>query len=257
MTEIHLYGRVLFSASIHAVTGLHIGGSGGNLEIGGVDNPVIRDPLTNRPYIPGSSLRGKMRSQLEKSLGLPQNQHISRDVKIHVAQNQAEFDKSPVCQVFGVPGQTGIDSPTLLIVRDAQLDEESARILDSVRPGYTEVKTEVAIDRVTSAASPRNIERVPAGAVFKPVEMVFSIYREADIDRFKYLVDGLQLVEDDYLGGAGSRGSGRVRFENITLSVRSSKAYGIQEPLGVFSNVQNLANDLEKVKTQIKQILFK
>jgi CRISPR-associated protein Csm3 len=257
MAEIHLYGRILFSASIHAVTGLHIGGSGGALEIGGVDNPVIRDPLTNRPYIPGSSLRGKMRSQLEKSLGLPQNQRIGRDVKIHVAQNQAEFDKSPVCQVFGVPGETGIDTPTLLIVRDVQLDEESARSLDSVRPGYTEMKTEVAIDRVTSAASPRNIERVPAGAVFKPAEMVFSIYRETDIDRLQYIVDGLQLVEDDYLGGAGSRGSGRVRFEDITLSVRSSKDYGRQEPLGNFANVQNLANDLEKVKTQIRQILFK
>lgn len=253
--KITLYGRIFFSATILAKTGLHIGGSGGMLEIGGLDNPVIRDPLTNRPYIPGSSLRGKIRSQLEKSLGLPQNQQIGKDVRIHVAQNKKEYEESPVCQIFGVPGQNGIDKPTLLLVRDVPLDDESARRLESV--SYTEVKTEVAIDRVTSAAAPRNIERVPAGAVFKPSEMVFNIYQESDIDRIKYLVDGMQLVEDDYLGGSGSRGSGRVKFTDIHVTLRSSKDYETQSKLGFYTELQSLSNDLKQIKQQIAELLIK
>lgn len=256
MSEIKLYGRVFISATILTKTGLHIGGAGGMLEIGGLDIPVIRDPLTNRPYIPGSSLRGKIRSQLEKSLGLPQNQPIGKDVRIHVAQNLGEYEKSPVCQIFGVPGQSGIEKPTLLIVRDVPLDEESARRLEFVRPGYTEVKTEVAIDRVTSAASPRNIERVPAGAIFKPAELVFNIYQLSDVERLNYLIDGMQLVQDDYLGGSGSRGSGRIAFEDITVSLRASKAYENLIELGVYNHLKDLSDDLVGVKQQISRVCF-
>ena len=51
-------------------TGLHIGAGDTEMRIGGTDNPVVKNPLDNRPYIPGSSLKGKIRSLLEWQLGL-------------------------------------------------------------------------------------------------------------------------------------------------------------------------------------------
>ncbi|RMD63526.1 type III-A CRISPR-associated RAMP protein Csm3, partial [Candidatus Parcubacteria bacterium] len=205
-----LYGRIFIQAGIRAKTGLHIGGSGADLEIGGLDKEVIRDPLTKRPYIPGSSLRGKMRSQMEKLLGLPQNRCIG-NATIHTCQKEEEFRKDGGCQVcivFGVPAELEFSSPTRLVVRDALLADKSAQELQDAQTDllYTELKTEVAIDRVTSVANPRTIERVPAGVLFGPVELVFSVYEPADLDRIKVVLDALQLVEDDYLGGNGSRG---------------------------------------------------
>lgn len=232
--NVKLYGRIFIETKVLALTGLHIGGSSSGMEIGGVDNPIIRDPLTNRPYIPGSSLRGKMRSQLEKSLGLPQNNRIGQ-VSIHTCKTPAQYDANggcPVCHIFGVPGEVEATGQTLLVVRDALLDDDSAEKLEKARTdmAYAELKTEVAIDRVTSAASPRNIERVPAGAVFGPAELVFSLYSEEDLNRFRHVLDGLQLVEDDYLGGSGSRGSGKVRFKAIRISIRESRNYGNPHP---------------------------
>ncbi len=227
--KITLYGRVFIEATIVAKTGLHIGGSGSDLEIGGLDKEVIRNPLTKRPYIPGSSLRGKMRSQMEKLLGLPQNKPIGQ-IKIHTCLTKAEFEKNgscPVCTVFGVPAEMGYDNHTRLVVRDAELTNDSAKKLQDARTDllYAELKTEVAIDRVTSAATPRTMERVPAGAEFGPVELVFSIYEAADHDRLKTVIEALQLVEDDYLGGSGSRGYGKVEFKGIKVYARSGENY--------------------------------
>lgn len=240
----HLRGRIFVTCDIQAITGLHIGGSSTGLEIGGVDNTVIRDPLSGAPYIPGSSLRGKMRSQLEKSLGLPQNNRVGQ-VKIHTCKTPQEYDNQggcPVCHIFGVPGEVEATGPTLLVVRDVPLSEASKDNLNHIRTdlAYTELKTEVAIDRVTSAATPRTLERVPAGAVFGPAELVFSIYQAADFDRLHFVVDSLQLLEDDYLGGYGSRGSGKVRFQEITITARSSDHYGQLQTYQTFGNLQEL-----------------
>lgn len=244
MAEIHLYGRILITCEIHALTGLHIGGSSTGLEIGGVDNTVIRDPLTNTPYIPGSSLRGKMRSQLEKVLGLPQNNCIGQ-VTIHTCKKPEEYHQHggcPVCHIFGVPGEVEATGPTLLLVRDTPLSVESKHALANAHTdlAYSEIKTEVAIDRVTSAATPRTLERVPAGAVFAPAELVFSIYQAADFARLKYVVDGLQLLEDDYLGGYGSRGSGKVAFRQIAVAARSAQDYSQHHAWQTFSSLKEL-----------------
>jgi CRISPR-associated protein Csm3 len=112
-------------------------------------------------------------------------------------------------------------------VRDVALTAASANALEKIKTDlpFAELKTEVAIDRVTSAATPRTLERVPAGAVFGPAELVFSIYNRADFARLKYVLQALQLVEDDYLGGSGSRGSGKVRFTNINVTARTAKDY--------------------------------
>ena len=236
MTDISLYGRIFITAFIEAVTGLHIGGSSTGLEIGGLDKAVIRDPLSGRPYIPGSSLRGKMRSETEKVLGLEQNNPIGQ-VTIHTCRTPEEYDANggcPVCHVFGVPGEVGATGPTLLLVRDVPLTDESAQLLERARTDlpFAELKTEVVIDRVTSAAVPRTLERVPAGAVFGPAELVFSIYGQADYGRLRYVLNAMQLVEDDYLGGSGSRGSGKVRFTRIRITGRARTDYSAVQLFG-------------------------
>src|SRR5687768_14030033 len=115
-----LVGRIFVDFDICAITGLHIGGSPGTLAIGNVDNPVIRNPLNGQPYVPGSSLRGKMRSQLEKELGAPQNFSIGRDVSIHSAKTREEYQNSVVSRTFGISAND-FSEPTRLIVRDAFL----------------------------------------------------------------------------------------------------------------------------------------
>jgi CRISPR-associated protein Csm3 len=251
--KIKLYGRVFITAKIKALTGLHIGGSNTDLEIGGLDKAVIRNPLTKRPYIPGSSLRGKMRSQMEKLLGLPQNRPIGQ-VTIHTCKTQAEFEKNggcPVCTVFGVPAEMDYKNHTRLVVRDAELTDDSAQALIDARTDllYGELKTEVAIDRVTSAATPRTLERVPAGAEFGPTELVFGIYQKADIARLKVVTDAMQLVEDDYLGGSGSRGSGKVKFQDLHLYVRNGDDYSQStEYSKSFETLQDLTAEFSAIK---------
>ncbi len=226
---VKLLGRVIISGEIEAKTGLHIGGSPGALAIGNVDLPVIRDARTNQPYIPGSSLKGKMRSLSEKLTGAPQNRSIGKDVNIHVAESTQEYSKYWVNPVFGVPGEVKFDigAPNRLIVRDAPLSEQSRKELLETKTDlpFTEVKWEAAIDRVTSAATPRQIERVPAGAVFGPMEMVFSVFLKEDAALFGNVLKALQLVEDDYLGGHGSRGSGKVAFRALRVEMRRGEAY--------------------------------
>ncbi len=243
---IQLAGRLFLHFDIEALTGLHIGGAFEGVEIGGVDKTVIRDPLTNRPYIPGSSLRGKVRSLIEKYTGKKQNQRINQGY-IHSCDDAAEYATCEVCRVFGVPGEREFGTPARLVVRDTHLDDDSARKLDesgNTDLPYTEVKVEVAIDRVTSQANPRQIERVPAGVKFTKGQMVYSLYQgkfefevnkqkqtgqldpQHDLDYFGIVLTGLQLLEDDYLGGHGARGAGRVRLKNLRLGFKAGSVNG-------------------------------
>lgn len=246
-------GRVFVSFKLRALTGLHIGGTAGGIAIGGVDNPVIRDPLTNRPYIPGSSLKGKIRSLLEKQYGKEPNWKI-HNTCIHICQNGLEYKQCPVCNVFGVPAELDYTHPsTRLIVRDINLDEKSAENMEALpldRP-YTELKTEVSIDRITSAANPRPVERVPAGAVFGPGEFVYTVYEgdglvdpKEDVERLAVLFEGMALLEHDYLGGMGSRGYGKVKFEEIKISLRPKERYFTSEV--VVAEVPDLATLLAR-----------
>lgn len=221
---IRLYGRIILEGDIEAVTGLHIGGSPGALAIGGVDLPVIRNAVNQVPYIPGSSLKGKMRSLWEKSTGAEQNRSIGKGVTIHACEQKEAYERCPVCQIYGTLGQSDAAFPTRIIVRDVPLAEASLKDVRTDMP-FTEVKWEAAIDRVTSAATPRQIERVPAGAVFSQMQIVFNIYEPGDIERFLDVLTALQLVEDDYLGGQGSRGSGRVAFKNLKMTCKSTSDY--------------------------------
>jgi CRISPR-associated protein Csm3 len=271
---IKLLGRVLIRMVIRVDTGLHIGGSDTGIEIGGVDKTIIRDPLTNRPYIPGSSLRGKVRSLLEKHLGLPQNTQVANGF-INSAKNPGEYNQSVVAQIFGVAGDSKTDFGAIsrLVVRDVMLSEASAQKLVALGRTdlpFSEIKTEVSIDRVTSAANPRQMERVPAGVTFGELNpeghsvtdvMVYSIYEgdngdpQRDVNNFGTLVRGFQLLEDDYLGGLGSRGSGKVSLTNIQISVRNQTHYETAQPLGNFGTVSELAAALPNLQAKLRTLL--
>ncbi len=264
---IKLKGRIFLTFDIETKSGLHIGGSDEGIGIGGVDKTIIRDAITNRPYIPGSSLRGKIRSLTEKYTGAEQNTRIGK-VKIHSASTENEYLNSEIAQVFGISGAE-FSTPTRLIVRDVHMSDEEAERVGGIRTDlpFTEVKTEVAIDRVTSQASPRQMERVPAGTIFSNAQMIYSLYdgkdlvkasSADDLDRFKTVITGLQLLEDDYLGGLGSRGSGRVALRNIRVAVKSSANY--DELVSVhnassYEALQDLVNDFNNIKTRIKERL--
>ena len=265
MTTFQLKGRVFFTFDILTVTGLHIGGSDTGVEIGGVDNTVIRDRLTNRPYIPGSSLKGKMRSLMEKYAGKEKN--YPRNLQnFHVCLSEGEYGTCDICQVFGVPGELEYATPTRLIVRDVLLSDESATKLENsgrTDLPYTEVKTEVSIDRVTSAANPRQMERVPAGVKFANAEIVYTIYDGGpcsaanDIARLKALVMAFQLLEDDYLGGQGTRGSGKVKLTDIRVGLRAGEYIGNPAALGKekFADLSDLTGTLAQVQEQIQKTL--
>ncbi len=262
-TQLQLVGKLILSGELHCETGLHIGAGKGSLEIGGADNPVVKDAF-GLPYIPGSSLRGRIRSLLENALGLTTPAELvylskrkGQEVRIH----QSDRPDDEICLLFGRnPGRmdrvsgdelnTRTATPARLAIYDAPLDAASitAQMRENLDDEITEVKSENAIDRITSQANPRTLERVPAGARFQ-VRMVLDVLCEEDKALAARLVEGLRLLEDDALGGGGSRGSGRVRFANLKLIWRNRAFYssgGAEAELASAADltaVQALAND--------------
>ena len=196
--------KYIFSGETELLTGLHIGGNNTGMDIGGLDKSVIRNPITGQPIIPGSSLKGKMRSLLEISLG-----EFGRNTG-GVEHGPKEDGKAST--LFGNSKEDSTQHRSRIIVRDGcLLDPEE--IWKKTELNYTEMKTEVTIDRITSKANPRQMERVPAGARFS-LELVLDIHSD---EKEEELVDlmfrSLELLSNDYLGGSGSRGYGHVRFD--------------------------------------------
>ncbi|WP_298502189.1 type III-A CRISPR-associated RAMP protein Csm3 [uncultured Sphaerochaeta sp.] len=201
-------------------TGLHIGAGNDRVEIGGMDNPIIRNPLNREPYIPGSSIKGKMRSLVEWKLGKIVTEGRS-------AGQPCSCGKSgcPICRVFGSANNSrGNDEslnkgPTRLIVRDAMLSEDDRVLFKQGKP-IVEEKSENSLNRITAEANPRPIERVVPGVSFD-FEMIYRVLDmgdggSTDEKMFKDVVlSGLKLLRDDYLGGGGSRGNGQIDFEDL------------------------------------------
>jgi CRISPR-associated protein Csm3 len=232
-------GKLILEGEILCETGLHIGAGKGSLEIGGADNPVVKDAF-GIPYVPGSTLRGRLRSLLEQSGGLAVPDELvyvskrrGQEVRIH----QSDRPDDEVCLLFGRnPGrvervtgegrEAGNVTPARLTVYDAPLVLESItpQMRENLDDELTEVKSENAVDRITSQANPRTLERVPAGARFR-VRLVLDILCEEDKPLAARLVEGLRLLEDDTLGGGGARGSGRVHFQGLKLAWRGKEYY--------------------------------
>jgi len=274
LTQKPLLGKFRLTSTLKVETGLHIGGGGENLDIGGLDKPVIRDPLTQFPYLPGSSMKGKLRSILERVLNKPINRHggsgtyryESDDLESgysEVSRQLIPFEGARTCQVSRVFGSTGTNcwlpasilesqgieadqnvarqtinkveyvkvrgrnAPARLIVRDAHLTPVSATLLKKIDTGLfmTEWKFENGMDRITAAANPRQLERVPAGSEFS-FELVYTVEdTQQATEDLKNLAIALAILEDDALGGHGSRGYGKVRFHNFQFTYRDIQQY--------------------------------
>jgi len=243
-TRLRLQGKLLLDGELHCVTGLHIGAGKGALDIGGADNPVVKDAF-GRPYIPGSSLRGKLRSLLEQSAGLvaPSDLvYLSRrkgqEVRIHQSDEPGDevgllFGRNPgrMEKVDGGTLEPQAATPARLTVYDATLELSSItpQMRENLDDELTEVKGENAIDRINAMANPRTLERVPAGAKFH-VRLVLDILCDEDRDLVAKLTEALLLLEDDALGGGGSRGSGRVKFGAWKALWRGRGFYSEGEP---------------------------
>ncbi|HYX07730.1 MAG TPA: type III-A CRISPR-associated RAMP protein Csm3 [Bacteroidales bacterium] len=219
--------KIFIKAELTAKTGLHVGGSNLSMAIGGADAVVVRNPITQEPYIPGSSIKGKMRSLTEKLLGAYEKVNMGA-VKYGPYQGtDKDTTKKVICDLYGTASNEN-QIPSRLIVRDgALLNEPELKDAEGTDMLYTEVKTEVVIDRVTSAAMPRQLERVPAGAKFK-LDLILNVFENDDEEKLiNYVLVGLHLLEDDYLGGSGSRGSGQIEFDwdNIKYSYKDLSIY--------------------------------
>jgi CRISPR-associated protein Csm3 len=238
-TELKLIGKLILEGDLTCHTGLHIGAGKGSLEIGGADNPVVKDAF-GLPYVPGSSLRGKIRSLLEQSSGMAMPSELvylskrkGQEVRIHQSDRPDDeicllFGRSPgrMDRVSGEPLESSVATPARLTVYDAPLigDSITPQMREAMDDELTEVKSENAIDRITSQANPRTLERVPAGAKFY-FRMVMDVLCPEDRELFARLVEGLRLLEDDSLGGGGSRGNGRVALSGLKLIWRGRSFY--------------------------------
>ncbi len=227
-TPVKLEAKIFIKGKIIAETGLHIGGNSVGMAIGGADTVVVRNPITNEPYIPGSSLRGKMRSLMERIRG--QEGKNGEGGFSYSRKGEALAGKEPETDLgkfFGTSAETG-GSVTRLTVRDCPLTTESQKALENAPNTdmpMTEVKTEVWIDRITSAANPRQIERVPAGAEFGFCFVIDLLENDEEEKWLKLLAEGMRLVRDDSLGGSGSRGYGQVKFAVEAVSKRTAENY--------------------------------
>jgi len=205
-------------------SGLHIGSGNMEMRIGGTDSPVIKHPHTLEPYIPGSSLKGKVRSLLEMASGLmihTEGGVISTKILSKLSGKDRD-EAEAIIKIFGSGGDDKQENaeigPTRVSFADCYLDEEWKKQAQENRWQLTEVKSENSIDRIKgTAAHPRFIERVPEGTQFS-FSLTFKILDDGDGGLFEKLLIGLKLLELDAIGGCGSRGYGRIKFEDLKLN---------------------------------------
>jgi CRISPR-associated protein Csm3 len=242
-----LKGKIILEGIIKLETGIHIGGAKETLKIGGTDNPVIRDAF-GRILIPGSSLKGKIRSLLEKKEGTYKRDENDENKIIPKNDGKpCECGKCDICLIFGPHNSKAIQEPVRVIVRDAYLQPEEGK----KDYEYLEIKVENTIDRVkgtTIKGGIRNMERVVAGSKFK-FEIVFNIYKEKDIDLIKKFIEGMKLLEDDYLGGSGSRGYGKIKFDELKIINKPVEYYK-----GITEAKEKIANDLDDLTVKLNEI---
>ena len=234
----------IIKGEILCKTGLHIGGSNDNIDIGGTDCGIIRDDVSDLAFIPGSSLKGKLRTLLELI------DDKSAQSVINNEGGPSTDENSIAAKIFGVSADNNkkIKYPTRLIVRDSFPTEDTIELWskyeDIVRGA--EIKYENNINRINSSAMPRNMERVPKGSKFN-FEMVFTVYDE-DENNLIGVLESMLLLEDNYLGGSGSRGFGQISFDNITISKRDSDYYKEVKEEEVLISNGNIAEAIEKIK---------
>lgn len=206
MSQNSLINKLMITGKLKILTGLHIGGNSDFSPIGSVDSPFIRDSLTHEPIIPGSSIKGKIRTLLAKSM-----------CNSYILNNIAE-DNEKITRLFGSAGKS-VTVFARLQFFDLFLNRDCVEALKNIETDtyFGEIKFENTINRLTGIANPRQIERVPAGTIFD-FKLVYNVENEDElIEDMQTLADGLKLLQADYLGGNGTRGYGRVSFEDLNV----------------------------------------
>lgn len=194
-----MYAKIRISGDIEVRTGMHIGGSSAFSAIGAVDSPVILDVRSNLPMVPGSSLKGKMRSLLAKTY--------------NTAIVEPDDDHERLTRLFG-SAKKGHVQRSRVLFSDMVLDNEQ-ELRDAGLQSMTEVKFENSISRATAIANPRQIERVIRGSIFR-LELIYELENMDEfLEDIETLGEGMKLLQYDYLGGSGSRGYGKIRFEAL------------------------------------------
>lgn len=219
-----------YTASLELLTGLHIGSGDNEMHIGGTDNPVLKHPITREPYIPGSSLKGKVRSLLEWWAGVVAETKGMPLAFKHLGGLEGEqlAHAERIVQLFGGAGDAKDEQsleqvkrlgPSRLAFWDCALNPDWARGISARNLLLTEAKSENMIDRIRGVAQhPRETERVPAGARF---DFRLTLKELNGEDLSDTVLLGLKLLEMDSLGGSGSRGYGKVKFAGLALDGES------------------------------------
>lgn len=211
-----MYAKIQISGDILVKTGMHIGGSGAFAAIGAVDSPVVKDVKTNLPMIPGSSLKGKMRSLLAKEF----NEQITEP------KGDRSSEKNKI-------KRSRILFSDMVLANEQELREAGLQSM-------TEVKFENSISRLTAVANPRQIERAVRGSVFG-LDLIYEMENEQEfIEDMQTLAEGMKLLQYDYLGGSGSRGYGKIQFNNVHAE-------------GVIGNVDNIL--IDKCNEILKEVV--
>lgn len=212
-----MYAKIRISGKIELLSGMHIGGSGAFSAIGAVDSPVVKDRLTGLPLLPGSSLKGKMRSLLARMY----NETFAK---------LPDYDDAKLLRLFGSAGQ-GKDGEKNVRVSRVLFSDALMSNWESLEKrgltSMTEVKFENTINRATSVANPRQIERAVRGSEF-PLDLIYEIAPSSEMpdgpsedeiaEDMEILSQGMRLLEADYIGGSGSRGYGRIKFHDIQVA---------------------------------------
>lgn len=225
-----MYGKLEISGVIESLTGLHIGGGSQFAAIGAVDSVVIKDIQDDLPMIPGSSLKGKLRSLLSKQLSageLPK-EHNQDDDRIKRLFGHAESKNPKTSRIY---------------FSDIFMSEESREELENSDMDATEIKFENTITRSTGVANPRQIERAIKGISYN-MSLIYNIENESEIEEdFKLLKMAFKLLQYDYLGANGSRGYGRVEIKELDV-----KALIVDE------EDENCKNVIESCKNILKEV---
>lgn len=219
------------TGQIELLSGLHIGSGNTEIHIGGTDNPVIKNPITQQPYIPGSSIKGKMRSLLEWHLGVVEITDGNPLSFKHLGklQGSRQAKAKDLIRLFGGAPDSNNDQaivneigPSRLSFWDCSLDQSWVKEMDQKNLMLTETKMENMIDRIRGVAEhPRNTERVPATARFD-FNLTLRVHDHENL--IDTLLQGLKLLELTGLGGSGSRGYGKIKFQALTLDGQNIQA---------------------------------
>ena len=230
-----LKGKLLIKGTIKLITGLHIGTSGDFSAIGAVDTIVIRDSVTNKPIIPGSSLKGKMRYLLART-------------KYNSSLETKEIKEEDEC-IKRLFGSSDPIITSRLQFQDSLLSDKSIEDFKEFEFDlpYTEIKYENTIDRIKGVANPRQLERVPAGSEFD-FKVVYNVEKIEDFEEdMKNILLMMDVLEDDYLGGHGTRGYGRIKFKNFSLNIKTYTEENEKE-------LASIKNELKNIKKKMVEL---